>query len=1162
MAQFLYKLGLAAYDHRKKFIAGWLAILAIIGLLAGLFMGKLSNTFSLPGTETERVLALMRDELPELSGGNGTIVFTTDNGEPFTQEQEDAIAQSIEALTGIDAVRSATDPFSLQATLDSAAQGITDGQQEIADNEQKLSDGRTEITNGEAQLAQGEKDLEAGAAEIEENQKTISEGWAQLEAGKQELSAGESQLAAALAQLQTGEAQLAAGKSELAAGEKTARESRDQIEAGKKALAAGKQELATQRKALESQKAAYEAGVRELTNQLGVATLAQVPAALDAAESQANTQLGQLQGTKNQLEANIADLQKALSDLESAGLTETPEYEQAATGLATAQATLTEVNKGITTAQAALKKLEEARTGYDTLAAATEPLAQGEQAIKAGEQELAANEKALAQGERELAAGEKQLQAARAQVAAGESELAQGRAQYEAGVAELESGKAAIVENEKKLTDGEAALEEGRKKLEEGRAAIEDNRAKLEDARSEISSGELALADGKNQLALGERTAALTANTRFVSEEGNTAIAQVIFYGQAESLTTEQRDDIKAIADGPEAVGVKTLFSKEIMSDLNSVFGAAEMIGFIIAGVVLLVMLGTLIAAGLPLLMAILGVGAGVGGTLALSSLIDMQSITPALALMLGLAVGIDYSLFIVHRHRTQLATGMPLRESVARAIGTSGNAVVFAGLTVIIALAALVVPGLPFLAILGVSAAFTVLMSVLLSITLTPALLGVIGEKILPKKARKQRATLIASGVQGGSVAQAAHAHTSASSWWVGTLTKLPWLAALASVAVLAVIALPTRSLATALPDGGSEPYGSDAQQAYELTSSEFGEGYNGQLILLTKLPQTGTETGAEETQLAVAEAVSKVEGVAVAIPVAVNENQTYGAIQIVPTTGPASPDTEATVHRLRDALADIEKANGVEASVTGQVAAQIDVSEKITAALPPYLAIVVGLSLVLLLLVFRSVVVPVIATVGFLLSLAASFGATVAVYQWGWFGEIFSVHNPSPILSFLPILLTGILFGLAMDYQVFLVTAMREAYAHGGNARQAVRSGFNLAAPVVVAAALIMISVFAGFIFSHLAMIRPLGFALAIGVLFDAFIVRMTFTPAVMHLLGEKAWYIPRWLDRILPDVDVEGASLESVEAGSGASNTSTSASEQESEDNDFDLVDPRGR
>jgi RND superfamily putative drug exporter len=262
--------------------------------------------------------------------------------------------------------------------------------------------------------------------------------------------------------------------------------------------------------------------------------------------------------------------------------------------------------------------------------------------------------------------------------------------------------------------------------------------------------------------------------------------------------------------------------------------------------------------------------------------------------------------------------------------------------------------------------------------------------------------------------------------------------------------------------------------------------------------------------------------------VPVRVDDDHAIGILQVIPEDGPASAATEQLVQDLRADKQRIADETGSTISLTGQVAAQIDVSDKLSEALPPYLAIVVGLSLVLLLLVFRSVVVPVVATLGFLLSLAASFGATVAVYQWGWGSQVFDVATPGPIMSFLPILLTGILFGLAMDYQVFLVSAMRESYAHGEEARSAVRSGFRHAAPVVTAAALIMTAVFAGFVFSHLTMIRAIGFSLAVGVLVDAFVVRMTLTPAVMHLLGRHAWYLPRWLDRILPDVDVEGARL----------------------------------
>ncbi|WP_435298770.1 MMPL family transporter [Timonella sp. A28] len=1129
MAQFLYRLGHAAFDHRKKFIAAWVAILTLIGLLAGLFMGKLSNTFSLPGTETERVLDVMYEELPELSGGNGSIVFTTENGEPFTDEQKAAIGDTVSQLESMEEVRSVTNPFTLQNELDGAMQLIAEGKQEIADNEQKLQDARAQIADAEEQIAQGEKDLAAGEKEIEENTAKLEEGRIQLEDGKRQLADAKAQLDAAEAKLAAGEKQLAASKKQLADGQAQYEAGRAQLLAGEKQLEDGKAQLEAGKKELAAQKKAYDAGVQELTTGLGVSTIDQVPAAISAAQAQIDAGTDQATTQKTQFEAQLSDLNTRKTQMEQDGETGTPEYQDVLDGIQQVEADLQRADAGLTQLAQEQAKLDKAQAGYTQLAAAPAQFKQADKKLAQAEKTLTEKTAELEAGKKKLAASAQQLRAGQQRLAQGERELAAGTTQYQQGLAQYNAGKAELDANEAKLVAGEKALAEGRQQIIDGKEELETNKAKIEDAVKEIADGELQLEDGKEELARGERTAQLSEPIRFISESGTTAISQVLFYNQAESLTAEQRDNIKALADGPAEVGVKTLFSKEIVSDLNSIFGPGEVIGFVIAGIVLLVMLGTVVAAGLPLIVALLGVAAGVGTTLAFSSLIDMQSITPALALMLGLAVGIDYSLFIVHRHRSQLLSGMDTRESIARSIGTSGNAVVFAGLTVIIALSALLVSGLPFIGVLGVSAAFTVLMAVLLSLTFTPAVLSVLGEKILTKKGRARRAQAVAAGHgQHASITTATRHGASASMWWASSLTKRPWLSAITSVAVLVLIALPVQSLVTALPDGGSEEYGSDGQQAYEITSNEFGAGFNGPLIVLAELPVSGVEAEADDALLDVAERIAKVDGVFTAIPVATNEDLTYGALQVVPTTGPAAPETEQVVHTLRDMHDEILNATGVDTAVTGQVAAQIDVSEKITEALPPYLAIVVGLSLVLLLLVFRSVVVPVIATLGFLLSLAAAFGATVAVYQWGWFGAIFDVHAPGPIMSFLPILLTGILFGLAMDYQVFLVTAIREAYAHGGDARKAVREGFDHAAPVVVAAALIMVSVFAGFVFSHLTMIRPIGFALAVGVLFDAFIVRMTLTPAVMHLLGDKAWYLPRWLDKVLPDVDVEGASL----------------------------------
>jgi RND superfamily putative drug exporter len=339
-------------------------------------------------------------------------------------------------------------------------------------------------------------------------------------------------------------------------------------------------------------------------------------------------------------------------------------------------------------------------------------------------------------------------------------------------------------------------------------------------------------------------------------------------------------------------------------------------------------------------------------------------------------------------------------------------------------------------------------------------------------------------------------------------------------------------------LPDGGSEPTGSSAHTAYSTIADEFGPGMNGPVVAVATLPAgDAPRTDAEvlHEQAVVVDQLSRVDGVSSVVPFGVSEDRTTLAFQVVPSTGPAEEQTRATLEGIQSAAGVLERHDGIAVGLTGQTVANIEISDRLAAALPTYLLVVVGLSLLILTVVFRSVVVPLVATGGFLLSVAAAFGLTVAVHQWGWLGGLFGVTQPGPLLSFMPIMLIGVLFGLAMDYQMFLVSGMHEARAHGEDARTAVRSGFVHGAKVVTAAAIIMTSVFLGFAFSHLVMVRPIGFGLAVGVLIDAVLVRMTLTPAVMHLLGERAWWIPRWLDRLLPDLDVEGLKLtERLRAG----------------------------
>ncbi|GAB2735150.1 MMPL family transporter [Arthrobacter bambusae] len=715
------------------------------------------------------------------------------------------------------------------------------------------------------------------------------------------------------------------------------------------------------------------------------------------------------------------------------------------------------------------------------------------------------------------------------------SDLAAGEQKAAAGQAELDKARATLDAGDARLKAAEQQMAAAGMPAAQIQAQLAPQEAELLAGRQKLDAGQKQATDGAAALALAKRQLTASQGMRFVSEDGKAAIAQVQFKTSINGLTPAVRQQVQDIVHGVSSAGVTALASKEITEDVSQLFGVSEIIGIAVAAIALIVMLGTLVAAGLPLLMAIIGVAVGVGGTFALTGVIDMSSISPMLALMLGLAVGIDYSLFIVNRHRGQLLSGMDAEESVALATGTSGNAVLFAGLTVVIALAALVVPGLPFLAVMGLSAAATVAVAVVVSLTLTPAVLSLVGRKLISKRAWA-KAERHNAEPDHASADRAADQRRS-SRGWGGLVTRHPVVSLLAGVVLLGVLALPASQLRLALPDGGSEPVDSQAFKAYDLTRTSFGEGMTGPIVVVGTFPDGLSDDQAKTKQFDVADKLRSVDNVVAAVPVALSPDHRTAVFQVIPKDGPASASTVQVVSELRAKGSEIQQATGATIGLTGQTAGNIDVSAKLGAALPPYLAIVVGLSLVLLLLVFRSIVVPLLATGGFLLSLAAAFGAVVAVYQWGWLGSVFDVANPGAVLSFLPIILIGVLFGLAMDYQVFITSGMRESFMHGENAKQAVRSGFSHASAVVTAAAIIMVSVFAGFIFSHLTMVRPLGFAMAFGVLVDAFVVRMTIVPAAMYLLGEKAWWLPRWLSRVLPDVDVEGAKLQRTTAADGA-------------------------
>ena len=613
----------------------------------------------------------------------------------------------------------------------------------------------------------------------------------------------------------------------------------------------------------------------------------------------------------------------------------------------------------------------------------------------------------------------------------------------------------------------------------------------------------------EQQLQVGQDTMAMMGDYGFVSPEGSTAVATVNFDEDQMSIEQSTKDDLMAAVEDHPVDGVEVDYSTEIAQEMSAM-GAGEIVGVVVAVVVLLIMLRTAVGAALPVLTAFVGVGFSTMLALSLSGQVQMASVTPMLGVMLGLAVGIDYSLFLLNRYRTELRRGTEVTEAIGLATGTAGSAVAFAGMTVMIALIGLSVTGIPFLALMGAVAALAVLVAVLITLTLTPALLGLVGKRLLPKSQRDV------------TVDEAEHVKTP-----LAVRRPLPVL--LAAVAALAILAIPMGSMRLGLPDGSTEPQDSTQYRAYETVAEDFGAGKNGPMTVVADLPEDADEQSAQELQLAVGQEVSELDDVASVVPSPIDVDSGMALLQVVPESGPSDEATETLVDDIRGLSGNLESAGDPTIGVAGTTAANIDVSQVLSDALPVYLVVVVVISMVLLILVFRSILVPVIASLGFLLSLLAAFGAVVAVYQWGWLSWLFNVTEPGPVLSFLPTLMVGILFGLAMDYQLFLVTGMREAHVHGYPARTAVVRGMVGGRAVVTAAAIIMTSVFAGFIFSHMAMIRPMGFGLAIGVLLDAFLVRMTIIPALMTLLGEKAWWFPRWLDRILPNVDVEGESLQ---------------------------------
>ncbi|GGU21558.1 MMPL family transporter [Nocardioides albus] len=623
-------------------------------------------------------------------------------------------------------------------------------------------------------------------------------------------------------------------------------------------------------------------------------------------------------------------------------------------------------------------------------------------------------------------------------------------------------------------------------------------------------SGQQVPTEQAEQMLLGQLQAQPT-----LSEDGRIGLISTEFEDvEVADVTPAMQEEVTDVVEqAAEDTGLQVEVRGQGMQVMEMGSASAELIGIALALLILLLTFGSFVAAGLPILTAGFGVAIGTLGITALTAFTEVSSTTPMLATMIGLAVGIDYALFILARYRSELDHTDDREEAIGIAVGTAGSAVVFAGLTVVIALAALSVVGIPFLTAMGIGAAVTVVVAVLVALTLLPALLGLFKSKAFGLSVRRYRPKREANGrVLNNGVR------------WARFIGKAPIAWALIVIIGLGALAIPFKDLHLGMPSDSTAPEDSSRRQAVELVVDGFGPGrLDPMMLVVDARDMPGDQAEKQAAYAEVAEWAGSMDGVAKVVPPSGNEN---GAVILIePETAPEDEATDELLAELREGEGALEEQTGADLAVTGTSAIMSDISEKLNDALLPYLAIVIGLAFILLMLVFRSILVPLTATLGFLLSVLATLGVTVAVFQEGAFG----IFDGQPIVSFMPIFLIGLVFGLAMDYQVFLVTRIREAHVHGASYKEAVVDGFRNSARVVTAAALIMTAVFAGFIMMDDPIIKSMGFALAAAVIFDAFIVRMLLIPTLMYLMKEKAWWLPKWLDRILPNVDVEGESLE---------------------------------
>jgi putative drug exporter of the RND superfamily len=604
---------------------------------------------------------------------------------------------------------------------------------------------------------------------------------------------------------------------------------------------------------------------------------------------------------------------------------------------------------------------------------------------------------------------------------------------------------------------------------------------------------------------------------KLVSPSGQVALGQVQWLQQPLDVKNANLDQMKALMKPVQAAGIQVEYNGSVYPGWHvEISELPELIGLVIAFFILMVTFGAFAAAGMPILGAIIGVVTTLMGITAVAAVITIASASTTVALMLGLSCGIDYGLFILSRHRTNLLNGMTVEDSVPLAVGTAGSSVVFAALTVIIALCGLTVVGIPFLTVMGLAAACSVAVAMLIALTLLPAVLGFAG----PKVAKFARIPGLGARSERVARRSAADPESPRGAHWARFVVghRVPVL--IGAIVVLGVLALPATKIVLGLPGAASQGTQTTERKAYDLTTKGFGAGFNGPLLIVAQ----DVDSPADVTQMSAA--LAKTPGVVAVTPLA--DQNGIGLIRVIPPGGPNDTTTAHLVHTLRNDRPAIEGSTGAHILVGGTTASNIDVSSKLSSALPIFLVVVVGLAFILLTFAFRTILVPIKSILGFLLSIAAALGAQVAIFQWGWGEKIFDITKTETI-SFLPIIMLAIIFGLSSDYEVFVVSRIKEEFGKDGDGRRAVQRGTSLSARVVTAAALIMFSIFVAFMFTNDPTIKAIGFSFAVGVFLDAFVVRLTLVPAVMALIGSKIWYHPQWFSKYIPDPDIEGKKLE---------------------------------